>query len=62
MWLFRRAEIRCDCVIDAFFKGDRIVLAFEKTRLSLSQDAARMTLALLKELFEDDHPNTGGGR
>jgi hypothetical protein len=49
-------------VIDAFVKGDCIVLAFEKTRLSLSQDAARMTLALLKELFEDDHPNTGGGR
>src|SRR5688572_4133106 len=29
MWLFRRAEIRCDCVVDAFVKGDRIVLAFD---------------------------------
>ncbi len=48
-------------MVDAFVKGDRIVLAFEKTRLSLSQDAGRMTLALLKELFEDDQPNTGGG-
>ena len=61
MWLFRTAEIRCDCVVDAFVKGDRIVLAFEKARLSLSPDAARMVLALLKELFEDDQPGTGGG-
>ena len=61
MWLFRTAEIRCDCVVDAFVKGDRIVQAFEKTRLSLSPDAARMALALLIELFEDDQPGTGGG-
>jgi hypothetical protein len=27
----------------------------------LSPDAARMALALLKELFEDDQPGTGGG-
>jgi hypothetical protein len=61
MWLFRRAEIRCDCVVDAFVKGDGVVLAFEKSRLSLSQDAARMALALLKELFEDDQPSPGRG-
>lgn len=56
MWLFRRKQILCDGVLDAFIKGDRIVLAFESAQLSLPQDTARMTHALLAELFAKSPP------